>query len=201
MASEIEICNLALSRVGNSRFINSFREKRKEAEQCSLHYPHCRDTVLTDFPWNFALKRIALADSGNSPPEWQYAYSYPTDCMKAIAIIRPGDKYSLPDQAINFQVGSDEAGTSKLIYCDQPKAWLRYVARVTDVNMFDAIFIDALAWRLSAELARSLASNANIGNESFQLYQLAIENAAAHSLSESSEPTDYIDEFTAARLS
>ncbi|WP_339053862.1 hypothetical protein [Arsenophonus endosymbiont of Crataerina pallida] len=201
MASEIEICNLALSRVGNSRFINSFREKSKEAEQCSLHYPHCRDTVLTDFPWNFALKRIALADSGNSPPEWRYAYSYPNDCMKAIAIIRPGEKYSRPDQAINFQVGSDEAGTSKLIYCDQPKAWLHYVAKVTDVNMFDAIFIDALAWRLSAELARSLASNANIGNESFQLYQLAIENAAAHSLSESSEPIDYIDEFTAARLS
>ncbi|WP_334469126.1 hypothetical protein [Arsenophonus sp. PmNCSU2021_1] len=61
--------------------------------------------------------------------------------------------------------------------------------------------MDALAWRLSAELARSLASNASIGNESFQLYQLAIQNAAAHSLSESSEPTDYIDEFTAARLS
>ncbi|WP_334469128.1 hypothetical protein [Arsenophonus sp. PmNCSU2021_1] len=89
---------------------------------------------------------MALADTGNPPPEWQYAYRYPTDCMKAITIIRLGEKYSRPDQAIHFEVGSDEAGVSKLLYCDQPKAWLRYVAKVTDVNMFDPIFIDATSF-------------------------------------------------------
>lgn len=31
MASEIEICNIALSRIGNSRTINSLTEKSKEA--------------------------------------------------------------------------------------------------------------------------------------------------------------------------
>ncbi|WP_435353840.1 hypothetical protein [Morganella morganii] len=34
-----------------------------------------------------------------------------------------------------------------------------------------------------------------------QLYQMTIAGAAAHSLGESSEPVDYMDEFTAARLS
>lgn len=201
MASEISICNMALSRIGNSRFINSMSEKSKEAEQCALHYDHCRDTVLSDFPWNFALKRVALGDTGNPPPEWKYAYSYPTDCLKAITIISPGEKYPRPDSAVNFEVGSDDSGTGKVIYCDQPQAWLRYVSKVTDINMFDSLFIDALTWRLTAELARSLASNAGIGNEAFQLYQMAITNAAAHSLGESSEPTDYMDEFTQARLS
>lgn len=55
MASEIEICNIALSRIGNSRSINSMTEASKEANQCSLHYEQCRDAVLSDFPWNFAV--------------------------------------------------------------------------------------------------------------------------------------------------
>ena len=181
MASEIEICNIALSRIGNSRSINSMTESSKEANQCSLHYEQCRDAVLSDFPWNFAVKRVALADTNNPPPEWKYAYRYPTDCMKAIAIIRPGEKYHRPDTAIHFQVGADEDGTGKLIYTDQPEAWLQYTARVTDVNMYDALFKDALAWRLAAELARPLASNAGIGNEALQLYQMTIAGAAAHS--------------------
>lgn len=201
MASEIEICNMALSRIGNSRFINSLSEKSKEAEQCNLHFGHCRDAVLSDFPWNFASKRVALADTNNPPPDWKFAYSYPTDCLKAIAIIQSGQKYPQPHNAINFLVGSDADGTGKLIYCDQQQAWLQYVASVTDVNMFDSLFIDALAWRLAGELARPLASNAGIGNEAFQMYTMAIASAGAHSLDESSEPNDYMDPFTEARIS
>ncbi|SQI37511.1 Uncharacterised protein [Providencia alcalifaciens] len=93
------------------------------------------------------------------------------------------------------------SGTGKLIYCDQPQAWLQYVASVTDVNMFDSLFIDALAWRLAGELARPLASNAGIGSEAFQMYTMAIASAGAHSLDESSEPNDYMDPFTEARIS
>lgn len=43
MASVIEICNRALSNIGNSRSINSLNEASKEAGQCSLHFDACRD--------------------------------------------------------------------------------------------------------------------------------------------------------------
>lgn len=54
MASVIEICNRALSNIGNSRSINSLTEASKEAGQCSLHFDSCRDAALADFDWNFA---------------------------------------------------------------------------------------------------------------------------------------------------
>ena len=63
MASVIEICNRALSNIGNSRSINSLTEASKEAGQCSLHFDACRDAALADFDWNFATKRLALADT------------------------------------------------------------------------------------------------------------------------------------------
>lgn len=70
MASVIEICNRALSNIGNSRSINSLTEASKEAGQCSLHFDSCRDAALADFDWNFATKRLALADTNNPPPDW-----------------------------------------------------------------------------------------------------------------------------------
>ena len=36
---------------------------------------------------------------------------------------------------INYEVGANGEGTGKLIYTDQPQAWMKYIARVTDVNM------------------------------------------------------------------
>ena len=46
MASVVEICNRALSNIGNSRSINSLTEASKEAGECSLHFEACRDALL-----------------------------------------------------------------------------------------------------------------------------------------------------------
>lgn len=58
MASVINICNIALARIGNSRTINSLTEKTKEAYTCNLFYESMRDAVLADNDWNFAMSRV-----------------------------------------------------------------------------------------------------------------------------------------------
>lgn len=201
MASVIEICNRALSNIGNSRSINSLTEASKEAGQCSLHFDSCRDAALADFDWNFATKRLALADTNNPPPDWAYSYQYPTDCLRITEIMVPGIRNPTAAMRINYEVGSDTDGTGKLIYTDQPQAWLKYVARVTDVNMFDAIFIEALSWRLAAAINMPLTGSADLGNNALTMYRSVILSAGSHSQNESQEPQPPVDEFTAARLS
>jgi hypothetical protein len=80
MASVINICNIALARIGNSRTINSLTEKTKEAYTCNLFYESMRDAVLADNDWNFAMSRVVLADLGDPAPGWLFRYQYPTDC-------------------------------------------------------------------------------------------------------------------------
>ncbi|HAO1322245.1 TPA: hypothetical protein IHD35_000564 [Escherichia coli] len=201
MASVIEICNRALSNIGNNRNINSLTEASKEAGQCSLHFDACRDAALSDFDWNFATKRLALADTDNPPPDWAYAYQYPTDCVRISEIMVPGVRYPTAAMRIQYEVGADTDGTGKLIYTDQPAAWLKYIARVTDVNMFDAIFMEALSWRLAAAINMSITGNADLGIFALNMYKQAINNAGSHSMNESQEPQPPVDEFTAARLS
>ncbi|AYC20065.1 hypothetical protein DZA65_03190 [Dickeya dianthicola] len=201
MASVVEICNRALSNIGNSRSINSLNEASKEAGECSLHFDACRDSVLSDFDWNFATKRIALADTSSSPPDWRYAYRYPTDCVRIIEIMVPGVRNPTAAQRVQYEVGADADGTGKLIYADQQEAWMKYVGRVTDVNMYDAIFAEALAWRLSAAINMALTGNADLGNNALNMYGRVIMSAGSHSMNESQEPTQPDSEFTCARLS
>lgn len=201
MASVIEICNRALSNIGNSRSINSLQEQSKEAGACSLHYEASRDATLADFEWNFATTRLALADTGNPPPDWQYAYSYPVDCLRIIGIMVPGVRNPTAAQRIPYETGSDASGTGRLIYTDQESAWLKYVQRITDVNMFDAIFMEALSWRLAAAINMQLTGDANLGNDALQKYSAIILSAGSHSMNESQEPAVPESEFTAARLS
>lgn len=201
MASVIEICNRALSNIGNNRSINSLTEASKEAGQCSLHYESCRDAVLADAEWNFATKRVALADTNNPPSDWAYAYQYPTDCMRIIEIPVPGMRNPTAAMRIQYSTGANDDGTGKLIYTDQPQAWLKYVSRITDVNMFDAIFQEALAWRLAAAINMVLTGSADLGNNALKMYQMVILSAGSHSMNESQEPQMPIDEFTAARMS
>lgn len=202
MASVIEICNIALSRIGNSRSINSLNEASKEADVCNLHFESCRDATLADAEWNFATKRIALADTGNPPPDWSYAYAYPTDCLRCIEIMMPGMRNPI-FEAIKPQyfIGADSDGTGKLIYTDQSSAWLKYVGQITDVNMFDSTFRDALAWRLAAEIAMPLTGSADLGSNALNIYNAMILKAGAHSMNESQEPPPPESEFTMARLS
>lgn len=189
MASVIQICNVALGRLGNSRVIASLTEKSKEAAVCNLFYEDCRDAVLADFPWRFATKRVALADLDIEQPDWQYSYRYPTDCMRIVAIVSPdGERFVTPEQRIPYEVGSDENGTGRLILTDLQKAWLRYVSKVTDPNMFDAEFRDALAWRLAAEINMQITGDANLGNRAEQKYQLTISSASTLSMNETQEP-------------
>ena len=201
MASVIEICNIALSRIGNSRSINSLEEQSKEAGACSLHYEACRDATLTDFPWNFATKRVALADTGMPPSDWQFAYSYPTDCKRIIEIMVPGIRNPTAPMRIEYVTGSDADGTGKLIYTDLPAAWLKYISLITDVNMFDDLFRDALSWRPGAEIALQLTGSGDMGNMCRQVYKDMIISAGSHSMDESQEPQQPESEFTMARLS
>src|SRR5574343_1420487 len=89
MASEVDICNLALAHLGNVANVASINppEQSVEASLCAIYYPAARDALLEMQPWGFATKRVALAQITESWPEWDYAYLQPADAVNIIAIL------------------------------------------------------------------------------------------------------------------
>ena len=164
MASEIDVCNLALSHLVDTATIASLDppEGSAQAEHCARFYPIARDSMLEMHAWGFATRRARLALLASGWPEWNYAYAQPADALNIIAILPPSssDDYStgIPDSAGGpyvpqpFSCEINEAGAS-VIYSDQADAVLRYSSTVSDPTRFSPLFTMALSWHLASMLA------------------------------------------------
>ena len=62
MATEVDICNLALAHLGDDATIASIKppEGSAQAEKAARFYPIARDTLLDMHTWNFAMKRATI---------------------------------------------------------------------------------------------------------------------------------------------
>ena len=59
MVSQVDICNLALRRIG-ANTISAIDESTKMAEHCNAFWAYCLDEVLEAYPWNFTKKSRTL---------------------------------------------------------------------------------------------------------------------------------------------
>lgn len=182
MASIVGIWNMALGRVGVSDTVESLEERSKQAEVCRAHWDQARDFALSDFPWKFARRRVALADLGTPPSTWDYCYAYPSDCLSALSLVIPGMAFPRWDQRPAFEVASGEDQT--VIYTDLPTAELIYTARVTDPNRYDAHFTNTASWALAELIAIPLSAKAELVSAAQKGYELAKSKAAAKALAE-----------------
>lgn len=182
MASETELFNRALSRIGIDQFLGDPNETSKAGTQFRMWYNTCRQTALRDFPWNFATAIAALAPLSNiSVPGWMYAYAYPVNCLQARQVCDEngarttlnnwlgwgGDAFPYSElyqggypnigvPKVPFQVlsvPSSSGAIQRAIVTDMPNAYLLYTLDVTDPTQFDAGFNDALPWLIASEVA------------------------------------------------
>lgn len=141
MASVVDICNLALDKLGHSAII-SLDDGNKAANICARTWPLVRDKELRDHPWNFSITRATLAPSIDAP-DWGFTYKhpFPTDLIRLIEI-RDLDK-------------DDYRTEKKHILADDDVLYIRYIAQITDPSQYDALFVDAVAARMAFEMCES----------------------------------------------
>ena len=148
MASEIDLCNLALSQLGQSRQITAISppDGSSEAALCARFYPIARNTILESHYWGFATKRVTLADLGSPPDAWAYRYAWPNEALLIQALYVDTD-----DTEQEFAIESDSTGT--VIYSNTDDAMVRYTALITDVNKYGGMVQQAITFMLSSFLA------------------------------------------------
>jgi hypothetical protein len=165
MASEVDICNLALSHLGDDATVASIDppEGSAQAEHCARFYPVARDMLLEMHAWNFATRRATLAMLDDEGIQWTYTYEQPADCLRVLALMHVNASNDLAVPAVNhtgraltipqdFVCEINAVGT-KVIYTNQEEAMARFTAFVTDTTRFSPLFVAALSWKLAAMLA------------------------------------------------
>ena len=92
MQTDVDMCNIALGRIGVDRTIASLSEASKEARNCRRVYPLCRDEVLERMPWSFAARVAPLAQllEATLLPSWGYQYALPPDAVRILEVVPAG---------------------------------------------------------------------------------------------------------------
>lgn len=198
MASEVDICNLALGHLGDNATVASISppEGSAQAEHCARFYPIARDSLLEMHFWNFSMRRINLAPLEATWPEWKYGYALPNDVLNVIAVMPPdaNDDYAsrfvpsdTPQFAHNYspviaagrytpQPYTIEvlADGQHILYTNQENAMLRYTAYVSDTTVFSPLFTMALSWHLASMLAGPIIKGDQGAAEAKRCTQMAM---------------------------
>ena len=155
MASAVDICNLALARLGDSATVTSIDppEGSAQAEHCARFYPIARDTLLEAHPWKFATRRVRLAQLIVDTWNWDYAYAEPADALKLLSVLPASAAIGTDTEEFEAETTADG---DPVILTNLEDASLRYVARVTDTTAFSPMFIDAMGWMLASYMAGPL---------------------------------------------
>lgn len=167
--SVVSICNQALSWLGVNP-ITSLDDDLKQAALCKTNYPPIRDAVLERGNWSFAKKRVELA-AEVATPAFEYAYQYPlpSDCLRVLSI----NKYDIDDETLDWQLEDNK------ILTNQSTCKIVYISQVTNPNKFSALFTQALAARIAADLAIPLTQSRTLQEAHYKLFSAKISEARA----------------------
>jgi hypothetical protein len=169
MATEVSICSNSLRRLGDDP-ITSLTDDTERARLCNAFYTDARDAVLRSHPWNFAITRATLAKLSDTPAYgFNYQYSLPTNpyCLRVLEMEYSDYIFKVENVATHGRVLLTDEGTAKILY----------VARITDTNLFDSMFIDVLTAKLSVDLAYPVTNSLKVQEQMQKLYQLKLSEA------------------------
>lgn len=153
MTAIVDVVNVALRFVGASR-ITSLTEDSTSAVVANDLIDEVIDDLLRQHAWNFATKRVKLAQLTAEPPfEFDHAYAIPSDWLRTVSV------HSNENATQRIFYREELLDDQKVINTSADELWMRYIARITDPNLWAADFRKAVSTALARDLAIPLANS------------------------------------------
>lgn len=181
MASQVEICNRALTKLGAAR-ITALTDNSKSARVMASLWDTVRRSELRRRNWGFAMARDSLPASATAPA-WGFANAFPLP-SDFLRLSQVNDTFAVPSltdyrQEDDAAWSIERVGGVVCICCDfDAPLKVRYVVDVTDPAQFDALFVEALASKLAYEACYEITQSRQGMEAAMQDYKAAITDAA-----------------------
>lgn len=170
MASEVQIANLALQKLGAARIV-SLTDDNRNARSCNACYQPMRDAELRAHPWSFAVKRAQLSPDATPPPfDFTYQFSLPSDCLRVL----------LPDDVdLDWKIEGRKILSGNPLNTVNGGAVLNlvYIWQITDANQFDTTFIDMVACRMAVQMCEEITQSTGKINTINEMYKVSMREA------------------------
>ena len=173
MASEVEIINMALGRIGEA-FITLRTDNSREANAANAIYDINRDILLGQGLWNNATTRASLGLVASTDPRianlegFDNAFALPHDFVWLSPHSNLKRKYRL------------ENG---LLLTNLDAVCIVYVSNNIAIYKNDGLFVEALSYKLAMELSIALRGSSETHNMMRQYYDKALDDARFRNLS------------------
>ena len=176
--TDVDICNLALGIIGDSR-IQSRSERSKEASECDRFYDQALDEALEAFDWPFArsYSRGVTPSGIDAVTGYAHAFAVPSDTIAIRGIARSMRGQVSPEFTLS-SVASPTGAYVRLIHTDRDGGVIVYTRRETFVPAFTPLFVAAVAAKLASYIAMPLTKSKEKRDDADKKYREVIEQAA-----------------------
>jgi hypothetical protein len=158
MASKTDIANRALTKLGDDRIIDLLDDTER-ARTINSIYNSCRDAELRAHVWNFAVRRVALPRLITVPAfGFSFEYQIPAESLRLIQVGECWHWWSLQDYISGSTAQFQVEGRKILTDFDAPLK-IRYIERIDDTGLYDALFVEAFACRLALEACERITQS------------------------------------------
>jgi hypothetical protein len=203
MVAPVDIYNAAMGLAGARSIIANFQENNPEAQQALLWYDADRRWLLREHRWNFAREQGALTLQATAPGinqtpatnlpwpfmPWAFQYAYPSDCVQFCQIIPTYNAAPITPQPYTTQQPPTPWQESSMLsqsnvvvksiltnQCNAIGVWSR---DITDCDLFDPQFIEALEFLIASHVSIPLSGNQSLAKSLYQQAIGVIERAKA----------------------
>ena len=172
MPSETDLLNDALGQIGASR-ITAIDDGSAKANWCATFYPSLRRGMIRAHHWNFAEARQELAQDAVAPIfEFSFSYTLPPLLLKIKEY--NGSLLTVPTGVDPYYWMHPYEGYYKIegrkLLTNDGIVKIVFVQDVTNPDVWDSLFYQALATHLASKLAAAITKDSN---KSTQLLQAA----------------------------
>lgn len=184
MASQVDICNLALTAIGHKTIAN-IEEQTEAARKCKVYYQPVVDETLRAYNWNCATARAWLAQETDTPVfGFAFQYALPADCLRVLQLERLDLKFKVE---------------GRKLLTNESTAKILYIKRIGAGEM-DPLLVGAVAARLAAELAYALSNNRSLAELMLKVYEQKKLEAGCIDAQEGTPDEIEVDSWLNARL-
>lgn len=183
----VDICNLALDRIGQAPIASILAPNNPSEDVCGRWYDQTRRELLRDYIFNFARLPVVLTIDESAPaiPEYTNVYRLPNDFIRLLTI---GDRLlfggNIPTSFFTMSDG--------YLYCDEltdqgldeddetiPGLQIEYIYDAVTVTKFDPAFLRCLYLQLAANIAYKFTLKSSLKDSLDKELASALMKAAA----------------------
>lgn len=206
MATVVDICNLALAKIGDRANVTSIDppEGSAQADHCARFYPIARDEALEANDWSFASTYDSVAKVVYTNARWAHCYALPADCLVVREVVlHHGQTVPLDPRRPQWELATrDDTGAKILMTHLGDVVSIRYTRRVVDPTRYSALFSAALVFLLASMLAGAVikgAAGVRTSQAMYVAYQNKMGEAAVNDANQQGIRPDFVPASIAAR--